>query len=159
MSKRPIPVSDEQRQRQREVMEQLWRDSAFTTLTPAAARIGVSVSQLSRYISAETVIPTQYYQAVADTFGLTYADLVRRLLPVEDVEPADADWDFLAELRRALPHNPARAEETYREWAHAPELFQRSLIKTFALLYDDPPSGQAPGPAHREDYNYRPTGT
>ena len=147
MSKRPIPVSDEQRQRQREVMEQLWRDSAFTTLTPAAARVGVSVSQLSRYISGETVIPTQYYQAVADTFGIAYAELVRRLLPVDDDAPNEGDWDFLAELQCVLDHDPGRAAQTYGEWGWAPESAQRAIVDAFKRL----------GPGER--YKIRPTGT
>lgn len=96
MSERPFPVSDEERARQREVLDTLVRHSRLK-LTPIAARVGVSASQMSRYISGETILPTPYYRTVADAFGISVSELTRRLGLVV-AEPAGLRAELTAVL-------------------------------------------------------------
>jgi transcriptional regulator with XRE-family HTH domain len=136
VSERPIPVSDDQRRRQRDVLTALWKAKAseYRQLTQAAARIGVSTSQLTRYLSGETVLPTPYYQAVADAFGIEYAELVRRLLPVGEAATAEEADAFRAELHALIPQSPGYAEDLFREHADDSRAGQRAVLRFVARL-------------------------
>lgn len=71
-------------------------------LTATAARIGVSASNLGRYETGETILPSPYYRAVAEVYGLTRGQLVSMLGltddPPFDREAALAEIDELARL-------------------------------------------------------------
>jgi transcriptional regulator with XRE-family HTH domain len=136
VSERPIPVGDDQRQRQRDVLTALWKakQAEYRQLTQAAARIGVSTSQLTRYLSGETVLPSPYYQAVADAFGIDYAELVRRLLPVEEAATAEEADAFRSELHALIPQSPGYAEDLYREHADDSRDGQQSVLRFVTRL-------------------------
>lgn len=132
MSERPIPVSEVERERQRVVLGDLL-ERAGLRLTPAAARIGVSASQLSRYLSGETILPTPYYSAVATAFGISASELARRLGLVT-AEPAG----LRAELDALFPEDSATVEAALRDLSHrSPRQRGEALARIRALIRSD----------------------
>lgn len=93
MPERALPVPEEDRRRQRDVLTDL-RSSVHLKPAEAAAAIGVSVTQLGRYESGSTILPTPYYRAVAYAYGITVAELTRRLGLLDDEA-----WDFRTAMR------------------------------------------------------------
>lgn len=106
-----MPPSDDERQRQALVLSGLRAHALKQAdnpkdwqLTPVASRIGVSASQLSRYESGQTILPTTYYRAIADTYGITRTELARALGILDDesvVTPEDESWSLEDHLRSA----------------------------------------------------------
>jgi transcriptional regulator with XRE-family HTH domain len=128
VSERPIPVTDEQRANQRKALKALW-DASGMDLTPLASKIGVSASTLSRYLSAETILPSPYYQPFAHAFGITRSDLIARLGLLDAVISDGPDYDFLDELRRVLPGDPDLVEHYHRKYVGAGAHNQRLIIE------------------------------
>lgn len=104
MSVRPIPATATQRERQSQALGELFEKSGMA-LTPAAAAVGVSASQFSRYLSGETILPTPYYDRVAQAFKISRADLVIRLglLDDEDEQVREAVDTLRAMVVREAP--------------------------------------------------------
>lgn len=78
MPKRAIPPTDLERQLQSVVMKKL-RDRAGLEVTPAAAAVGISASQLTRYESGENMLPTNYIRLVARAYHVTQGELIAAL--------------------------------------------------------------------------------
>lgn len=126
MSERAVPVSPEERERQRTVLGALFAASPLK-LTPAAASIGVSASQLSRYLSGDTILPTPTYEAVARTFGLPRDELALRLLGLGPA--ADPDWDLRAALDAILPTDPRYAAKLAEDYEREPIAVQKAMVR------------------------------
>lgn len=125
MSERPIPVSAEDRARQSRVLKAL-RKASGLNLTPAAAQIGVSASQLSRYESGETILPTPYFQSVARTYGISRADLAERLGLLDD-----EGWSMADALRGHIPE--ADILGFIEKWQHESIQNQRAIVRAIII--------------------------
>lgn len=121
MPKRAMPISEAERERQGEVLTRL-REDAGLGPTKAAGLIGVSYSQLLRYEDGGTILPTSYYQAVAEAYGIRKSELsvklglvdeetVRDLTLKEILTAIDMPEDEQRQLLSSLGNKPTTAEE------------------------------------------------
>lgn len=123
-----MPISEADQERQRSVLPKL-REAAGMTPTKAAGLIGVSYSQLLRYESGETILPTNYYQAIADTYGIRKSDLSVALGLVDD-PPRGAEP--LAELLREIGMPEDECRELLSSIGNAPTTpTERAAIAEF----------------------------
>lgn len=131
MSKRALPVTNEQRRRQAAVLTDL-RKRAGLTPTQAAGQIGVSYNQLLRYESGENLLATNYYPAFATVYGVAYADLAGWILGLKMLETVP--WSARAALEAAgLPADRiARILADISEWG---ELDQRAAVEGHIELH------------------------
>jgi transcriptional regulator with XRE-family HTH domain len=95
--KRAMPITEAEKERQQEVLTKL-REDAGLSPTKAAGLIGVSYSQLLRYESGETILPTNYYRAVATAYGITKAALSFQLGLVDRIPPDGPLEEMLAAI-------------------------------------------------------------
>ena len=146
----PADISDRSRERQSAALSEAEK-RVKRTRTQIAADLALSYDQYGRYVSGATPLRVEQIEQFAAVYGVDPGVLGHAILSGDISELTDADpspaYDFLAELRRVLPHDPHRADRTYAEWEWAPESVQRAIVDAFERL----------GPG--EHYKIRPTGT
>lgn len=148
--------------KQREALRALQRASGRTA-TEIAYEVGMSDPQYRRYLAGSAMLRVDQLEPFARAFGVTVADLSRRLGLMDD-EAAPGCWDLRAELDRARPEDPAYVERAFcdaREW---PVDQQRAAVEAIRLLTDyererGAPSPNRPNPGLRAQFTARPTGT
>lgn len=113
MPEQAVPPTELQRERQRRALGDL-RDASGLDLTPLAARVGVSASQMSRYIQGDTILPQQMYDVVAAAFGISRVELIIDLGLLDDDdedvrEAVETLYRVTVRKRRDRPNGDERA--------------------------------------------------
>ena len=130
MPKRAVEPTEAERTRQSGVLQAL---VGTTDRTQLAAAAGLSYSQLSRYISGETLMPSVYYGPLAKALGIARDAFIRQLLVVDEPDIWTVE-QFRQHLEHAgLPN--ATVDDLAAIAAEQPALGRRSLAEGYVRLW------------------------
>lgn len=131
MPKRAVDPTEAERARQRDVLQRLVGN---TDRTQIAATAGLSYSQLSRYISGETLLPSVYYGPLAQALAIDRDAFISQVLGMADPDDQFTVDDFREHLEAAgLPGDIV--SDLVAIAAEEPSLGRRSLAEGYVRLW------------------------